>query len=445
MIELGLQRISRLLSETALPWRAIHVAGTNGKGSICAYVTKSIQEYNQSPYRVAKRLPKFKLAQFTSPHLVDRWDCINIDQAPVSRDLFRSVEEAVITRNAEKNIKASEFELLTATAFEIFSRQNVDVGVVEVGMGGRLDATNILGQPVEPDLLQSNGTAASRPLPLVTAIAKIGMDHEAFLGNTLEKIAFEKAGIMKPGVPVVIDDSNAAEVLQVLQEKAGNRIVDYPATAGGLIPTHLPRHMRDNLRVAQLTTLSALSRLGCLPPFDATDWTSVELKDLRKTMLEACMKHQISGRQEYIEMMELTERKTTILCDGAHNAQSAAVLSDSLQKIRNSTKQHVTWVLATSNSKDCHQVLRPLLQPGDAVHAVAFGPVDGMPWVAATEPEQIVHAARELVPELSEAVSHGSDIRGALIGAAEASREGPMVIAGSLYLVGDVHRLLNTK
>nr|POE52165.1 dihydrofolate synthetase [Quercus suber] len=444
MIELGLQRINKLLSGTAFPWRAIHVAGTNGKGSICAYITESIQVFNRSQYRATNCLPSLKLAQFTSPHLVDRWDCITINQTPVSWEQFRKAEEKVIARDISEEIKASEFERLTATAFEIFCDQHVDIGVVEVGMGGRLDATNILGQSVETEIPGINANAVFRPLPLVTAIAKIGMDHQAFLGDTLQKIAGEKAGIMKSNVPVVIDDSNDPEALEVLQGKAGSRMVDYPPDAKKMIPTHLPRHMRDNLRIAQVATFSALSQLGYLPSFTAIEWTSDGIQDLQKAMLNACIQLQVAGRQQFIDISKLTKCSTTILCDGAHNTQSAEVLATSVQKIRDDTKQQITWVLATSNSKDCREILRPLLQPGDAVHAVAFGAVDGMPWVKATDPMEILTAAHELVPNLSKTIDHGCDVREALISAAEVAKDGPIVVAGSLYLAGDVHRMLKS-
>jgi folylpolyglutamate synthase len=218
MIELGLQRISRLLSQTHLPWRAIHVAGTNGKGSICVYISGMLEAYNNSSFRKLSKRPAIRHGRFTSPHLVDRWDCISINQKTVSSALFHEIEKKVLLRNATEDINASEFELLTATAFEIFTHEKVDIGVIEVGMGGRLDATNILGVPVDAD--HTSGESITRALPLATAIAKIGLDHQSFLGTTLQAIASEKAGILKPTVPLVYDSSNPPEVHDTFQELA---------------------------------------------------------------------------------------------------------------------------------------------------------------------------------------------------------------------------------
>ena len=131
MIELGLQRISRLLQANDLRWKAIHVAGTNGKGSICAYISAMLNA-------------GYAVGRFTSPHLIDRWDCISIKGQPVSSKQFFEKEQQISQRNQAQNIGASEFERLTTAAFELFSENGVQIAVVEVGLGGRLDATNVL-------------------------------------------------------------------------------------------------------------------------------------------------------------------------------------------------------------------------------------------------------------------------------------------------------------
>ncbi|KAL2402390.1 hypothetical protein ABEF95_001226 [Exophiala dermatitidis] len=216
MITLGLQRISRLLAPlfakypTGLPWKVIHIAGTNGKGSVAALISTFL---SASGYRVGR---------FTSPHLIDRWDCITLDQKVVDRDVFLAAEERVQKRSLSQSQsqagssdatttddKPSEFEILTATAFELFTSQGMDVAVVECGLGGRLDATNVL-----------------RPQDvLVSVLTKVGLDHTDFLGETIERITEEKVGIFKPGVPVVVDESNAENVLDVVRRKAREKEV----------------------------------------------------------------------------------------------------------------------------------------------------------------------------------------------------------------------------
>lgn len=473
MIELGLHRISRLLSSTALPWRGIHVAGTNGKGSICAYISSMLETYDRSPYRQAFRHAPLKHARFTSPHLVERWDCITLDQKPVAAEVFREVEGNVLERNRKESIGASEFEILTATAFEIFSLEGVDVGVVEVGMGGRLDATNIIGQvdertQIPPDV--SPGTF--RPPPLMTAISSIGLDHQAFLGNTLEAIAREKAGIIKPRVPVVLAP-NDDTVMNVLEEVAhANRSPIYhslasapaektpasprslPSLTSYLIAHHTPRplptHSHQNALTAFTTTLLALQRLGRLPIDTArllAPSTSNHPPPPVIDMFQAPFHTTFPGRLQQISLSPLTPGKTTtVLLDGAHNAQSAFALAAEIARLR--YRDHggpVTFVLAASDSKPAEEILRPLLRDGDTVFTVEFGPVDGMPWVRPQSSTALERAARAVVRDGGslDVREYGADIGSALRAASEAAGAGgPMVVAGSLYLVGDVLRLL---
>jgi folylpolyglutamate synthase/dihydrofolate synthase len=461
MIELGLQRISKLLSKTPLPWRAIHVAGTNGKGSICVYISGMLEAYNNSNFRQLSKRPSIRHGRFTSPHLIDRWDCISINQKTVSSALFHEIEKKVLLRNAKEEINASEFELLTATAFEIFTHENVDIGVIEVGMGGRLDATNILGVPIEGD------DTIVRALPLATAIAKIGLDHQAFLGSTLQAIASEKAGILKHGVPLVYDSSNPPEVIDTFRRLASQIGAPVPDLDGLIVPssenaqalaetlpassktpethsqtTNTPTHTRHNTSVALQATLLALRHL--YPSLILT------IPSLIPTLLLVPSQTTFPGRLQTLGITSLTSRTQPILLDGAHNAQSSAVLAEAVAKLRSASgkEEKVTWLLAASDSKDIHELLRPLLRAGDEFCAVEFGAVDGMPWVKAMAAEKVADAARAVLGEkggdAGEIVgsAFGRDVVAGLKRASEIADGGPMVVAGSLYLVGSVLRAL---
>lgn len=481
MIELGLERISQLLANTPLPWRAIHVAGTNGKGSICAYVSGMLEGYNNSRYRKDTGQSRIKHARYNSPHLIDRWDCITIDQKTVPFSLFREVEKKVLQRNQQEAIQASEFEILTATAFELFTQEEVDVGVIEVGMGGRLDATNILGQPLSE---QASENSPERAQPLVTAIAKIGLDHQGFLGDTLEDIAREKAGIMKPGVPLVHDESNPKEIRDLFGQRArSTRVTDVPlvtlsdyslpwsqirppwrvlppqelgfvygmaqqqAWLTACAPYH--EHKRNNASVAFRCAWTALSGLGCISTSSDNKWQDA-LAELANDMLTVPLETVFPGRQQWISVEAATGRKKNALLDGAHNAQSAAVLAQAVDKIRSNSTIHsphdatVTFLLAASDTKDVKEILRPLLKTGDKVVAVEFGAVDGMPWVKPMRAGFILQAASDLGLSTGEETSSdsGNDVLAGLKRASQVANEGPLVIAGSLYLVGDVLRLL---
>lgn len=401
MIELGLSRIQKLLSTTTQSWKAIHVAGTNGKGSICAYLTAMLRANNIS------------CGKFTSPHLIDRWDCISINDTAVPEARFHHFEELVRRRNEERQIDATEFELLTAVAFEIFEAEKVQFGVVEVGLGGRLDATNVLKEKA------------------VTILSKIGLDHQALLGNTLEEIALQKAGIMREGVPCVVDASNPSSVLDVF--RAHSRDVGTTITEASPESSGIVRLLRGNLEPHQAQNLAVAHeafRLAFPQGAQPTD-----------TVLDAVRNMTWPGRLQELDISALTGRQQKVLLDGAHNPQSAEVLASYVAKhLRSeSPSKPVTWVLAASKGKDISEIIKLLIQPGDSVAAVQFGPVGGMPWVKPAETTAILEAVSQYTSSLHDATS---DVSGALDWANKTANGGPLVIAGSLYLVSDVLRLL---
>lgn len=409
MIELGISRISRLLQQTPLSWKAIHIAGTNGKGSISAYLSRLLAAGG------------IRCGRFTSPHLIDRWDCITINEKVVQESLFRQIEASVKLRDQSLGIGASEFELLTATAFEIFNHERVEIGVVEVGMGGRLDATNILDNV------------------LVSVISKIGLDHQALLGDSLEQIAWEKAGILKPGVPCVIDGTNSVEVIRTIQ----NRIKELHLKSSFTLPDvldvqpesltevfkrlDLQPHQRTNMRCAVLALQFALSEIR---PELEMDSLVAEIANV-----------EWPGRLQKIVLEPLVSRTEPILLDGAHNSQSAEVLEKYVDSKLRPQRGSVTWVIAASRGKDLDMLFGSLIRPGDSVATTSFGPVDGMPWVRAADTSELAACARS-IPGIGAVEEFEGDIQGAANWACSLADGGPLVIAGSLYLVSDVFRLL---
>ncbi|KAL4784358.1 Mur ligase [Aspergillus varians] len=409
MIELGLSRISCLLQQTPLSWKAIHIAGTNGKGSISAYLSHLLTSGG------------VRCGRFTSPHLIDRWDCITIDERVVQESLFRQIEARVKLRDQTLGIGASEFELLTATAFEIFNHEKVEVGVVEVGMGGRLDATNILNNV------------------LVSVIAKIGLDHQAFLGSTIEQIAQEKAGILKPGVRCVVDGTNCPGAIGAIKDRIGelglNAAIVHPDAPDNELPSlvnffrrhDLQTHQQANMSCAAAALKAALPQVrpgldadALIPHLSSVEWP---------------------GRLQKLVLQPLTAREEPVLLDGAHNAQSAEVLGEYIDRKLRPLGKNITWVIAASHGKDIRPLFHSIIKPGDDVATTSFGPVDGMPWVKATDPEELCSCV-QAIQGIGEVQSFGNDTLSALEWACNRAGGRPMVIAGSLYLVSDVLRLL---
>ncbi|MCJ1308450.1 folylpolyglutamate synthase [Agyrium rufum] len=400
MIELGLARVGRLLQHTPLPWKAIHVAGTNGKGSVCAYVSALLHGHG------------VRCGRFTSPHLIDRWDCITINEKVVSEAIFRKVEQRVKDRDRDEEIRASEFEVLTATAFEIFTEENVDIAAIEVGLGGRLDATNILKNP------------------LVTVITKIGMDHESFLGSTLKEIAYQKAGILKKEVPCVVDATNDSTVLDVIHECAkevqAGPVLYVPSDSGSEAVSSKP-HQVLNQKLALAAVREAMKARGS--KFDEV---------LSRSIMDQVL---WPGRLQHLSIEVLTGRNDLVLLDGAHNVQSAEVLGAYINTTLRKAGEPITWVLSASQGKDLKQMLPPLIQESDYVVATGFGPVDGMPWVKAQTQDDIVNA----IEAMGVGVVYEDNLFDALTEATAMAGRSPMVIAGSLYLVSDVLRLLRRR
>lgn len=352
--------------------------------------------------------------RYTSPHLIDRWDCITLNDKTVPESLFREAEDLVSKRNREENIGATEFELLTATAFEIFAKEKIEMGVIEVGLGGRLDATNVMEKKA------------------VTVISKIGLDHQSFLGDTIEKIAREKAGIMRPGVPCVMDSTNGPSVQEVVQEYAREIGTDVvlsstdSAFLDELSEDDFEPHQWQNLACAYTAFHLAYTKMESplhrlLPAIENIDWP---------------------GRLQTLDIRSLTGRKENILLDGAHNVQSAEVLGRYVNGKLRKDSARVTWVLAASQGKELEGILKPLLHLGDCVAAVKFGAVAGMPWVQAMSPPDILTAASASGVESSQLYDAGDNLSGALRWAATVAGGGPIVVAGSLYLASDLLRLL---
>jgi len=425
MINLGLSRITTLLASLGQPgpprkWLAIHIAGTNGKGSVAAYISSLL---SQSGLRVGK---------FTSPHLIDRWDCITISQRTISESLFTNVEQEVKAHDLElrkagkydSGERASEFELLTATAFRIFDQENVDVGVVECGVGGLRDATNVL----------------SADQVAISVITKIGLDHQGLLGDTVEEIAEEKAGIIKTGGNVIVDRSNVESVKEIFRTKAtevGARYHESAVEQDGEWTIGLQHHQRQNLAVARQVIdvlASTQQQLGIAP--DSLDYSKT-VAEVRSTW---------QGRLHWVSIQSLTGREENVLLDGAHNAQSAEALRDYVENHVRVSEQGVVWVIAISKGKDIEQMLDMLVKPEDIVLATEFGPVEGMPWVQSEGCRAILDAAKRMgkradcFPRPWVALERAANFAESL----SPKKRAPLVIAGSLYLVSDVLRMLRS-
>jgi dihydrofolate synthase/folylpolyglutamate synthase len=385
-----LQAITALLEVLGSPQRAfasVHVAGTNGKGSVAALIES------------AARAAGWRTGLFTSPHLQRLSERIRICGREIEPEAMAAATERV--RAAAETLLAAGrlpeppafFEVMTAVGFAAFAAANVELAVVEVGMGGRLDATNVLA-------------------PLLSVITPIGLDHEAFLGSTVAAIAGEKAGIIKLGQRALVSSPQSEEARAVLRERAaaaGVELIEItPGDVAAAPPTPLRGgHQRENAAVAA----AVCARLGecgfAVPPaevargFAAVDWP---------------------GRLETICA------DPEIILDGAHNPLAARALAAFLDQRR---AAHPAPVLIYGSMRDkAVAEICDLLVPRAA--AVVF--------TAARQP-------RALAPESLARVAAGlasrceiaPDYPAALAAARRlaAPTRAPILVAGSLYLVGE--------
>ncbi len=394
-IKLGLDNMRAILAALGHPeqaWRSVHIAGTNGKGSVVAMVERGL------------RASGLTTGRYTSPHLdvIEERVAINgetVDRrtfAAATAVVFEAVDEA--TRQGTLTVVPTFFEVSTAVAFEIFRQAEVDVAVVEVGLGGRFDATNVL-------------------TPEVTAITSIAFDHERHLGTTLSQIAFEKAGIAKPDTPLVIGrlPGEAARRIATVAAATSAPLIDAHATTTDRIypPIKLAlpgRHQLENAAVA----VAILETWSARVSFVSTDAIV--------TGLTAC---QWPARIEWLRMPDGTE----VLIDAAHNPAGAAALATYLQ---DTSTAPMPIVLAVMADKDLAGMVKPLLPVASAFVATTVR------HSRAHTAEGLATALRVLAPTL--AVAAEADPVAAVTYAL--SRSNRAVAAGSIYLVGPLRATL---
>jgi dihydrofolate synthase / folylpolyglutamate synthase len=390
-VELGLERIEDLLARLGNPQQQVpfvHVAGSNGKGSVCAYLSTVLCE---AGYRVGR---------YISPHLVSWCERISVDLQPIEAEVFRQLLERAIAA-ADPDNPPTVFELSTAVAWLYFAALPVDIAVIEVGLGGRLDATNVA-------------------VPLVGAIVSISREHWQVLGPTLADIAAEKAGILKPGFPAVVGPL-PAEAMAVVEQKATalgcplHRVE--AATLEGDDWCFEGLRYRSGL-VGEIQRTNSAIALAALRILEQQGWLIPEA-----SLRQGLAKTQWPGRLQW-----LTYRGRKILVDGAHNSAAAQVLRAYVDSLGTGP---VTWVLGMLANKDHQEVFEALLRRGDRLAVV---PVPGH---SSADPERLTALASQVCPHLAAKIPLGS-WRLALAWAMEqTSANQVLVFCGSLYLLGE--------
>ncbi|MBR0065856.1 MAG: bifunctional folylpolyglutamate synthase/dihydrofolate synthase [Paludibacteraceae bacterium] len=406
----GLDNTLRLMEHVGNPHRqlrAVHVAGTNGKGSTCHLTAAVLQAAG------------LRVGLFTSPHLVSLTERIRINGKPISEEEVAAF--VAQHRSFLDEVQPSFFETMTAMAFDYFVREKVDIAVIETGLGGRLDSTNVL-------------------TPLLSVITNIGMDHTEFLGNTLTQIAREKAGIIKPGVPCVIGETHP-QTMNVFLERArecgilgeglettGCRI--WFADQCGFMRKRRLREapvsdLQGNYQDHNLqTAYVALQVLRNYTPLDFLRTSYIQYG-----FSHVCALTGLRGRWETLR------EKPLVICDTGHNSHGLQYVARQLKELPH---PDIRIIFGMVNDKDTEVVMR-LLPYGERYH-----------YIFTTPDTQRARSAGEMAAlwrsvhcgEGTECIAIDSPQEALSYALQHSAQEDAVFIGGSNYLVGDIIRTL---
>ena len=383
--------------------KIIHVAGTNGKGSVCAYLNAMLLAGGK------------KTGLFTSPHLVrinERFQ-INGEEIPeetLARILGRLMP--MVEEMAERGEVITEFELITALAFQWFYEEKCDVVVLEVGLGGRFDATNVIDTP------------------LAAVIMSISLDHTAILGDTVEQIAFEKCGIVKEGGDVVLypdqEEGVYGVVAHAVQNHNGRLVLPSPSSVREVSSSIEGTVASYRDEEYQLPFLGAHQLKNAAAAFAALELLKEKgYRISREAMQAGVAKAYIPAR------MEVLGRSPLVILDGAHNPGAARVLAQALEKYLPHRK--IIGVMGMLKDKDSRSSLRSLASLFQAL--ITASPKNPRALPAA----ELADRAREYCSQ----VFAEEDLSKAICLARKlAGEDGAIVICGSLYLAGEIRPLL---
>jgi dihydrofolate synthase/folylpolyglutamate synthase len=405
-VHLGLERIKQILEKLDNPHQKvpiIHIAGTNGKGSVCAYLSSILTE---AGYRVGR---------YTSPHLIDWTERICINQKPISPTELQECLERVVTATENNTETPTQFEIITAAAWLYFAEQKADIAVIETGLGGRLDATNVC------------------ETPLASVITSISLEHWQILGPTVADIAGEKAGILKPKCPAVIGE--LPESARIVVEKRIQEL-DCPATwvkpaidlGQGLAEYHPHPEISVNPRSSAVKIKYQLPLLGKIQLMNSAIAiaTLQLLQNQGWQISQTAIENGIAKTQWPGRLQQTTWKNRNILIDGAHNPAAAIALREYVDRLNNHPSA-INWVIGILATKDCEDILKALLKKGDRLYLVP------VPDQNSSSPAELSALAQIICPELTLCQAF-PDLTTALDAAV--TGDNPTILCGSLYLVG---------
>jgi len=403
-------KLMQLLGDPHRKFRSVHVAGTNGKGSTAAFIASMLQT---AGYRVGL---------YTSPHLVTFTERIRINNALITE--AKVVELAQRVRDGWRGAVASDgqgeliptfFEVTTAIAFAYFAEENIDIAVIETGMGGQFDSTNVI-------------------TPLVSVITNIDLEHQEFLGTTLEQIAFEKAGIIKPCIPVVTG-AVQPEVVDVIEREATARNAPVYRLSQQFQPTNIISGTIQTFDYQGLADTYPALRIAMLGAYqvDNACLALAAIECLRRAGLsldEHAVRHGLE-QMRWDGRLERVAIRPDVYLDGAHNPASAKELAKAIREMKPAYRR-IILIIGILGDKDYQGVLSELVSLAD--HVIATKPQYSRALDILTLATEIrkLHVSVDMAETLETAIAKARTT---------ALPDDLVLITGSLYVVGDARAL----
>ena len=412
-VRLGLDRTRELLDRMGRPQdrlKFVHVAGTNGKGSTCAYIASVLQAAG------------YRTGLFTSPYIIEFEERIRVNGENISkndlRDVTLFVREHAMAMAAVSGDHPTEFELMTAVAFEYFARSECDIVVCEVGMGGRLDSTNIIDAPE------------------VAVIVRLGLDHTNMLGDTIEAIAHEKAGIIKAGSTVVSwpqDDEAAMKVVERAARENGCEFVvpDFDGLLVREIDENGVRKFYYDGRLFHTRLLASYQPYNAAVAIEAVEalrrrgWKV----EYQPHMTEGIFQVSWPGRFEVV-----STGQPTVIVDGGHNPQGAAVLAESLRDVF--PDRRITFVMSVLADKDYRAMIAEVLPLANAFVCVT------PPNPRKLDAADLAQAIRDQAGDADMPIEVADDFADAMEKARQIAGLGTICVFGSLYSLSEAKKTL---
>ncbi len=384
---LGLERTLAVLKILGNPQdkiKIVHIAGTNGKGSTAAILANIL------------KCAGYKTGLYTSPHLIEYTERIKINGEEILKKDFAEYINEICLIADKHDIRLTEFEILTICAYKYFYDKKVDIAVIETGLGGRFDATNVCKKP------------------LLSVITSISFDHTDRLGKTIEQIAFEKAGIIKEKSTVITEISNKGfkVIKQTAEEKKAKLIV---------VANYVEMNFKDGVNYAviqdkkyEFPLLGLYQKSNLSLVMKALEYFKVSQKALEEGLKTAHW----SARLEYIKQKNL-------IIDGAHNPDGANELKKSLDYYFRGQKR--TFIYSTLNTKDYEKIAEILFNPDDTVYFYEFNNKNAVSYDEFIKKVNFIKNIKMFKPENFDNILNCNGLK---------------IVTGSLYMIGSLYSRL---